>query len=93
MKIDRHGQAKILTPKEIQLLFTQGFTNERDRALFGICLYGACRIREACSLRTEDVYNRKVYDLLATESCAHPQSNPRQSSKKASTKAISSMRP
>jgi len=31
MKIDRYGQAKILTPEEIQLLFTQGFTNERDR--------------------------------------------------------------
>ncbi|QDZ41695.1 site-specific integrase (plasmid) [Euhalothece natronophila Z-M001] len=59
MKIDRHGQAKILTPEEIQLLFTQGFTNSRDRALFGICLYGACRIREACSLRTADVYTRK----------------------------------
>jgi len=59
MKIDRHGQAKILTPEEIQLLFTEGFTNERDRALFGICLYAAARIREACSLRTADVYTRK----------------------------------
>jgi integrase/recombinase XerD len=61
MKIDRHGQAKILTPEEIQLLFTEGLTNPRDRALFGICLYGAARIREACSLRTADVYNRKGY--------------------------------
>ncbi|WP_186709010.1 hypothetical protein [Euhalothece natronophila] len=43
MKIDRHRQAKILTPEEIQLLFTQGFSTQRDRALFGICLYGACR--------------------------------------------------
>jgi integrase len=34
-------------------------TNPRDRALFGICLYGATRIREACTLRTADVYNRK----------------------------------
>jgi len=59
MKIDRYGQAKILTPEEIQLLFTQGLTTPRDRALFGICLYGACRIREACSLRTADVYTRK----------------------------------
>ena len=59
MKIDRYGQAKILTPEEIQLLFTQGLTKERDRALFGICLYGATRIREACTLRTADVYNRK----------------------------------
>ena len=33
MKIDRYGQAKILTPEEIQLLFTQGLTKERDRAL------------------------------------------------------------
>ena len=59
MKIDRHGQAKILTPEEIQLLFTEGLTTPRDRALFGICLYGACRIREACSLRTADVFTRK----------------------------------
>ena len=59
MKIDRHGQAKILTPEEIQLLFTQGLITPRDRALFGICLYGATRIREACSLRTADVFDRK----------------------------------
>ena len=26
MKIDRHGQAKILTQAEIQLLFSQGLT-------------------------------------------------------------------
>ena len=55
MKIDRYGQAKILTPEEIQLLFTQGLTKERDRVLtkapvFGICLYGTTRIREACTL-------------------------------------------
>ena len=30
MKIDRYGQAKILTSEEIQLLFTQGLTKERD---------------------------------------------------------------
>ena len=59
MKIDRYGQAKILTPEEIQLLFTQGLDKTRDRALFGICLYTACRIREACTLRTADVYDRK----------------------------------
>ena len=56
---DRSGQAKILTPEEIQLLFTQGLDKTRDRALFGICLYTACRIREACTLRTADVYDRK----------------------------------
>ena len=60
MKIDRHGRAKILTTEEIQLLFSKGFADnpypERDRALFGICLYTACRINEACTLKTKDVY-------------------------------------
>lgn len=60
MKIDRHGRAKILTPEEIQLLFSEGFKDnphpERDRALFGICLYTACRINEACTIKTKDVY-------------------------------------
>jgi hypothetical protein len=43
MKIDRHGQAKILTVAEIQLLFNEGFTVNppRDRALFAVCLYTA----------------------------------------------------
>ncbi len=36
MKNDRHGKAKILTQSEIQLLFSQSFHEERDRALFGI---------------------------------------------------------
>lgn len=59
MKIDRHGQAKILSVEEIQLLFNKGLETERDRALFGICLYTGCRIREACTLKTADVYDRK----------------------------------
>lgn len=56
MKIDRHGKAKILTQGEIQLLFNQGLQTERDRALFGICLLTACRINEAVTLHTIDVY-------------------------------------
>ena len=59
MKINRHGRAKILTLEEIQLLFSKGFTKPRDRALFGICLYTACRINEACTLSFKDVYNGK----------------------------------
>jgi integrase/recombinase XerD len=63
MKIDRHGRAKIFTTEEIQLLFSEGFADnpfpERDRALFGICLYTACRINEACTIKTNDVYDRK----------------------------------
>ena len=57
MKNDRHGKAKIFTQAEIQLLFSQGFQSDRDRALFGICLFSACRIREACTLRAADAYD------------------------------------
>ncbi|MGE5655067.1 MAG: tyrosine-type recombinase/integrase [Actinomycetota bacterium] len=28
----------------------------RDRVLFGVCLYTACRIAEACSLMVKDIY-------------------------------------
>ena len=59
MKIDRHGRAKILTQAEIQLLFSSGLTNSRSRALFGVCLYTACRINEACTIRTVDVYDTR----------------------------------
>lgn len=59
MKIDRHGKAKILSQQEIQLLFSEGLQSDRDRAIFGICLYTACRIRECCTLKTTDVYERK----------------------------------
>lgn len=58
MKIDRHGQAKILSQYEIRLLFNQGLNNDRDRALFGICLYCCCRINEACTLNVKDVYSK-----------------------------------
>lgn len=59
MKVDRHGQAKILTQAEISLIFSEGLTNERDRAIFAICLYTACRINECVNLRTTDVYYRQ----------------------------------
>jgi integrase/recombinase XerD len=56
MKIERHDQAKILTQQEIELLFNKGLLSERDRTLFGVCLYTACRIAEACSLMVKDIY-------------------------------------
>lgn len=58
MKIDRHGQAKILTQSEIRLLFSEGLQTDRDRALFGICLYCCCRINEACTLSVNEVYSK-----------------------------------
>ncbi len=59
LKINRHGRAKILTAEEIQLLFSDGFTLNplRDRTLFAVCLYTACRISECVTLRTADVYD------------------------------------
>jgi integrase/recombinase XerD len=56
MKINRHGRAKVLTQQEIQLVFTQGLQNERDRTLFAVCLFTAARIRECCTLLTSDIY-------------------------------------
>lgn len=56
MKIDRHDQAKILSPLELSELFGRGLKTARDRALFGVCLYTGSRIAEACSLHTKDVY-------------------------------------
>jgi integrase/recombinase XerD len=55
VKINRFGQAEILRPEDIALLFSEGFANERDRALFGICLYAGARINEACTLLKGDV--------------------------------------
>lgn len=59
MKVNRYGRASILTPEDIYLLFTEGFTKARDRALFGVCLYCAARINEACTLLTGDVIGIK----------------------------------
>jgi integrase/recombinase XerD len=102
VKINRHDQAKILSPQEIAWLFDgkaglvsdlkllrllvwrgkekgmdaiaslsllfykEGLPTERDRALFGICLYTTARINEACSLHTADVYgaDRRVRDRI-----------------------------
>ena len=58
MKINRFGKAEVLTAEEVNVLFTEGFVNPRDRALFGVCLYCACRINEACTLLTGDVFGK-----------------------------------
>ncbi len=55
MKVNGNGQGKILTPEELRLLFTEGFTNPRDRALFAICLFTGCRVSEALGLNTTDI--------------------------------------
>lgn len=59
MKIDRHGKAKVLTPEEIQRLFTSGLTAVRDRTLIAVMLYTGCRVNEAVTLKIKDVYNSR----------------------------------
>ena len=59
MKVNRFSQAEILQPEEISLLFSEGFVNVRDRALFGICLYAGARINEACTLLKGDVISTR----------------------------------
>ncbi len=56
MKINRHGQARILTEKEIQSILKKGLTEQKYQVLFQTMLYTGCRVSEACTLRTEDVY-------------------------------------
>lgn len=55
MKVAGNGQGKILSSDELQLLFSEGLASARDRALFGICLYTACRVSEALALTTTDI--------------------------------------
>jgi len=59
MKTNNSGIAKILQEQEIERLFADGFQNERDRALFGICMLTTCKISEACSMLTGDAYDGK----------------------------------
>lgn len=54
-KIDRHGKAAILDGYQLSKLF-EAFGSDRDRALFGCCLYLGSRISEACSLQTADCF-------------------------------------
>ncbi len=50
-----NGQGKILTPDELRRLFALGLLTERDRALFGICLFTGCRVSEALALQITDI--------------------------------------
>jgi integrase/recombinase XerD len=69
MKVNKFGRAAILSPTQITLLFNEGFTKPRDRALFGVCLYGAARINEACTLLRGDVIGIKgVRNILVIRS-------------------------
>lgn len=59
MKIAGFGKGKILSFEEIQRLFSEGLQTPKDRALFAIMLFTSCRVNEACSLYTIDVFDRQ----------------------------------
>ena len=52
MKVKGSGQAEILT-REQQQAFFEACPSDRERALFGICLYTGCRISEALQIKGE----------------------------------------
>ena len=62
MKFNGFGCAKVLSSSEIDKLFAWGFTNSKDRALFGICLHTGCKISEALATTTLDL--KMVYITL-----------------------------
>lgn len=60
MLINRNGQAKILTQGEIQTLFAQGLKCARDKALFAIAFYTACRVSEARQMHFVDAFHKDI---------------------------------
>ena len=66
MKVNGNGQAKIITSEELRILFTEGFTSPRDRALFGICFFTGCRVSEALGLKTTDIKGETLTFRRAT---------------------------
>jgi integrase/recombinase XerD len=46
----------LLKAHAIAAWMSPALQSARDRALFGVCLYTGCRINEACSLMSADVY-------------------------------------
>lgn len=55
MKIQGNGRAKVLTQAELDRLFERGFVTSRDKLLFAITYYCACRISEALVLTRHDI--------------------------------------
>ncbi len=66
MKHQGHGQAKILSQQELQKLFDFGFSSHRDKAIFAICLFSACRISEALQLEKSSVTSQHIIFKKAT---------------------------
>ena len=60
MKIGGNGRAKILSSAELNRLFERGLVTPRDKLLFAIAYYCACRISEALALTSFDLAGATV---------------------------------
>ena len=60
MKINGHGQARVLKQHEIMDLFYRGLRSARDQSIFGICLYTGCRISEATKMHYVDAFDKGI---------------------------------
>ena len=58
MKVNRNGQAEILSKANLDDLFN--VMPDRYRLLFGICYFTGCRIAEAIQLQRSDVGDRSI---------------------------------
>jgi integrase/recombinase XerD len=66
MKVNRHGQAKVLSEKEIQTILRKGLTDPKYQVLFQLMLFTGCRVSEACTLHMSDVYEVDVEGNVRT---------------------------
>jgi len=60
MVTDRNGQAKVLSGVEIESLFASGFKCARNKALFAVAFYTACRVSEARQMHFIDAFHQNV---------------------------------
>ncbi len=53
MKVKGNGRAKVLSQAELDRLFERGLTTPRDKLLFAIAYYCACRVSEVLVCRVQ----------------------------------------
>lgn len=58
MKVNRNGQAEILTSEQLAELLAE--LPHPHRLIAAICYYCTCRVGEVCQLQAEDVCNGKI---------------------------------
>ena len=58
MKVNRNGQAEVLSRDRLDYLFS--LMSDQYRSLFGICYFTGCRIAEAIQLRREDMGENSI---------------------------------